>query len=63
MAELRPLKKINDNYEKIILTSDKIPVFNEDEIKIRNVLFHHSRFKYKKCKKSTKITFKKYKNI
>ena len=36
--ELRPLKKINDNYEKIILTSDKIPVFNEDGIKIKNVL-------------------------
>ena len=36
--ELRSLKKINDNYEKIILTSDKIPVFNEDGIKIRNVL-------------------------
>lgn len=36
--ELRLLKKINDNYEKIILTSDKIPVFNEDGIKIKNVL-------------------------
>ena len=36
--ELRPLKKINDNYEKIILTLDKIPVSNEDGIKIRNVL-------------------------
>ena len=36
--ELRSLKKINDNYEKIILTSDKIPVFNEDGIKIKNVL-------------------------
>ena len=36
--ELRPLKKISDNYEKIVLTSDKIPVFNEDGIKIRNVL-------------------------
>lgn len=31
--------------------------------KIRKVLFHHSCFKYKKCKKSTKITFKKHKNI
>ena len=31
-------KYINDNYEKIILTSDKIPVFNEDGIKIKNVL-------------------------
>ena len=36
--KLRSLKKINDNYEKIILTSDKIPDFNEDGIKIRNVL-------------------------
>ena len=36
--ELRSLKKINDNYEKIILTSDKIPNFNEEGIKIRNVL-------------------------
>ena len=36
--ELKPLKKINDNYEKIILTSDKIPVSNEDGIKILNVL-------------------------
>lgn len=36
--ELRSLKKINDNYEKIILTSDKIPLFNEEGIKVRNVL-------------------------
>lgn len=36
--ELRSLKKINDNYEKIVLTSDKIPVYNEEGIKIRNVL-------------------------
>lgn len=36
--ELRSLKKIDDNYEKIILTSDKIPLANEDGIKIRNVL-------------------------
>ena len=36
--ELRPLKKISDNYEKIVLTSDKIPLANEDGIKIRNVL-------------------------
>lgn len=36
--ELRTLQKINDNYEKIILTSDKIPLANEDGIKIRNVL-------------------------
>ncbi len=36
--ELRPLKKIDDNYEKLILTSDKIPFSNEEGIKIRNVL-------------------------
>ena len=36
--ELRPLKKIDDNYEKLILTSDKIPLANEEGIKIRNVL-------------------------
>jgi len=35
--ELRPLKKINDNYEKIILTLDKMPLANEDGIKIQNV--------------------------
>ena len=36
--ELRSLKKINDNYEKIILTSDKVPISNEEGIIIRNVL-------------------------
>ena len=36
--ELRSLKKIEDNYEKIILTSDKIPLANEDGIKIRNAM-------------------------
>ena len=35
--ELKALRKIDDNYEKIILTSDKIPLANEDGIKIRNV--------------------------
>ena len=35
--ELRPLQKINDNYEKIILTSDPIPLANEEGIKIINV--------------------------
>ena len=35
--ELKSLKKIDDNYEKIILTSDIIPLSNEDGIKIRNV--------------------------
>ncbi len=36
--ELRSLKKINDNYQKIVLTSDKIPLANEEGIIIRNVL-------------------------
>lgn len=36
--ELRSLKKIDDNYEKLILTSDKTPLANEDGIIIRNVL-------------------------
>ena len=35
--ELRPLKKINDNYEKIVLTLDKMPLANEEGIKIQNV--------------------------
>lgn len=35
--ELRSLKKIDDNYEKIILTSDKIPLSNEEGIIICNV--------------------------
>ena len=36
--ELRSLKKIDDNYEKLILTSDKTPLANEEGIIIRNVL-------------------------
>lgn len=36
--ELNSLKKINDNYEKIILTYDNLPVSNEEGIVIRNVL-------------------------
>ena len=36
--ELRSLKKIDDNYEKLILTSDKMPLANEDGIIICNVL-------------------------
>lgn len=36
--ELNPLKKVNDNYEKIILTLDKIPNSNDEGIKIINVL-------------------------
>ena len=35
--ELRSLRKIDDNYEKIILTLDKIPFGNEEGIKIINV--------------------------
>lgn len=36
--ELNSLQKINDNYEKIILTMDKIPLSNEEGIIIKNVL-------------------------
>ena len=36
--KLRSLRKINDNYEKLILTSDKIPLANDEGIIIRNVL-------------------------
>lgn len=36
--ELNLLQKINDNYEKIILTMDKIPLSNEEGIVVRNVL-------------------------
>lgn len=36
--ELRSLRKIDDNYEKLVLTLDKIPNANEDGIKIQNVL-------------------------
>ena len=36
--ELNSLQKINDNYEKIILTMDKIPLSNEEGIIVRNVL-------------------------
>lgn len=36
--ELRSLRKIDDNYEKIILTSDQIPLSNEDGIIVKNVL-------------------------
>ena len=34
--ELRSLRKIDDNYEKIIITLDKIPLTNEEGIKIQN---------------------------
>ncbi len=36
--ELKSLRKIDDNYEKIILTLDKTPLANEEGIKIQNVL-------------------------
>ena len=36
--EINPLKRVNDNYEKIILTLDKIPKSNDEGIKILNVL-------------------------
>ncbi len=35
--EIRTLKKLSDNYEKIILTSDTIPLTNDEGIKIQNV--------------------------
>lgn len=36
--ELNSLQKINDNYEKTILTMDKIPLSNEEGIIVKNVL-------------------------
>ena len=36
--ELKSLRKIDDNFEKIILTADKTPLANEEGIIIRNVL-------------------------
>ena len=36
--ELKSLKRIDDNYEKIILTLDRVPLANDEGIKIRNVL-------------------------
>lgn len=36
--ELNSLQKINDNYEKTILTMDKIPLSNEEGIFVKNVL-------------------------
>ena len=36
--ELRSLRKIDDNYTKIILTNDIIPLSNEEGIIVRNVL-------------------------
>ena len=36
--ELNSLRKINDNYKKIILTYDKMPISNEEGIIVQNVL-------------------------
>ena len=36
--ELNSLRKINDNYSKMILTMDKIPVSNEEGIIVKNAL-------------------------
>lgn len=36
--ELISLRKINDNYSKMILTMDKIPVSNEEGIIVKNAL-------------------------
>ena len=36
--ELNSLEKINDNYEKMILTLDKMPISNENGIIVRNAL-------------------------
>ena len=38
VRELNSLQKINDNYEKTILTMDKIPLSNEEGIFVKNVL-------------------------
>lgn len=38
LRELNSLEKINDNYTKIILTLDKIPVSNENGIIVKNAL-------------------------
>lgn len=38
IRELNSLKRINDNYGKIILTFDDVPISNEEGIIIRNVL-------------------------
>lgn len=38
LRELNSLEKINDNYEKIILTLDKMPISNENGIIVRNAL-------------------------
>ena len=38
IRELNSLEKISDNYEKMILTLDKMPISNENGIIVRNVL-------------------------
>ena len=35
--ELSPLQKINDNYEKIVLTGDRLTIGNYDGIQVRNL--------------------------
>lgn len=37
-CELRSLNKIDDNYPKMILTLDKMPLSNENGIIVRNAL-------------------------
>ena len=36
--ELNSLREIGDNYEKLILTNDKMPLSNEEGIIVRNVI-------------------------
>ena len=36
--ELNSLRKIGDNFEKLILTNDKMPLSNEEGIIVRNVI-------------------------
>ena len=36
--EMRPLRSIQDNYEKIVLTLDRFSIGNYDSIKVVNVI-------------------------
>ena len=38
MREMRPLKNIQDNYEKFVLTLDRFSLGNYDGIKVVNVI-------------------------
>lgn len=38
MREMRPLKNIQDNYEKFVLTLDRFSLENYDGIKVVNVI-------------------------